>query len=327
MGHKVVLTDHVFPEASLVSEVKRLTGADLEVHHVKDEDRLIEITRDADAVLVEMALITRRVIENMTRCRLISRHGVGYDSLDVEAATDHGIMVCNVTDYCTQEVADHAMSLLLALARSLFRADQEVRSGGWDVYSACGSNRRIEGQTLGLVGLGHIGKAVARRAAAFGLKVAVYDPFIPAEAIEAIGARKSELNDLLREADYVSLHLPLSAATRHVISADKMALMKPSAYLINTSRGGLIDLVALAASLKEGRLAGAGLDVFEMEPPARDDPLLKMSNVITSPHAGFYSQGSLFDLHSRQAQQVAAVLEGRRPDNLLNPQVLEKRVK
>jgi D-3-phosphoglycerate dehydrogenase len=260
----------------------------------------------------------------MERCRLISRHGVGYDTLDVQAATDHGIMVCNVTDYCSQEVADHTMALLLALARSLFQADREVRSGGWDVYAACGANRRIEGQTLGLVGLGNIGKAVARRAAGFGLNLAVYDPFVPAEAIEALGGRKADLDALLQQADYISLHLPLSAATRHIINAEMLALMKPTAFLVNTSRGGLVDLAALRIALAEGRLAGAGLDVFEKEPPDRDDPLLQMPNVITSPHAGFYSEGSLFDLHSRQAQQVAAVLQGLRPANLLNPQVLEK---
>lgn len=325
MSFKVVLTDHVFPEDSLVSEVKRLTGLDLEVHHVKDEDRLIEITHDADAVLVEMAHITRRVVEKMERCRLIGRHGVGYDTLDVDAASDHGIMVCNVTDYCTSEVADQAIAMLLGLSRSLFRADQEVRSGGWDVYAACFTNRRLDGLTLGLIGLGNIGRAVAKRAQAFGIKVIAYDPYVSAEAIEAIGARKVELNDLLRQSDLVSLHLPLSAATHHTINAERLRLMKPSALIVNTSRGGLIDLAALTVALQEGQIAGAGLDVFEKEPPDRDDPLLKMPNVIVSPHSGFYSAQSMFDLHSRQAQQVAAALEGRRPDNLLNPAVLEKK--
>ncbi len=324
MGFKVVLTDHVFPEESLVTAVREHAGAELEVHQCRDEAGLIEITRDADAVLVEMAHITRRVIENMTRCRLIGRHGVGYDTLDVAAATDAGIPVCNVTDYCTSEVADQAMAMLLALARSLFPADREVRSGGWDVFAACGKNRRIEGQTLGIVGFGKIGQAVGRRGAGFGLNLLAYDPYVSAEASAAAGAKKTELDELLAASDMVSLHLPLSAATHHLINAERLALMKPTAFLVNTSRGGLVDMKALAVALGEGRLGGAGLDVFEQEPPARDDPLLKMPNVITAPHAGFYSQGSLVDLHVRQAKQVAAVLAGKRPDNLLNPAVLER---
>jgi D-3-phosphoglycerate dehydrogenase / 2-oxoglutarate reductase len=323
LSKKVVLTDHVFPVESLVSEVKAHTGVDLEVHHRHDEEGLIEITRDADAVLVETAHITRRVIENMTRCRLIGRHGVGYDTLDVDAATEAGICVCNVTDYCTCEVADHAMAMMLALARSLFAADLDVRSGGWDVFGACGRNRRIEGQTLGIVGFGKIGQAVARRARGFGLKLLGYDPYIPAEVMEAAGARKVELDDLLATSDLVSLHLPLSVATRHLMDAARLSLMKPTAFIVNTSRGGLVDLPALAVALREGRVAGAGLDVFEQEPPAQDDPLLSLPNVITSPHVGFYSVDSLLDLHTTQAKQVAAVLAGKRPDNLLNPAVLD----
>lgn len=323
MSYKVVLTDHVFPEESLVSQVRIQAGVNLEVHHVHDEERLMEITRDADAVLVEMAHITRRVVENMTRCRLISRHGVGYDTLDVDAATDAGIMACNVTDYSTSEVADHAMAMLLALARSLFAADREVRSGGWDVFAACGKNQRIDGQTLGIVGFGKIGQAVARRAAGFGLNLVGYDPYLPESAMKPLGARKAELDELLRTSDLVSLHVPLSAATHHLIDENRLRLMKPTAFLVNTSRGGLVDLAALTVALQKGRLAGAGLDVFEKEPPAKDDPLLSMPNVIVSPHAGFYSQGSLIDLHTRQAKQVAAVLAGQRPDNLLNPAVLE----
>ena len=322
MSHKVVLTDHVFPEESLVAQVRMQAGVDLEVHHIHDEDKLIEITRDADAVLVEMAHITRRVIEHMTRCRLISRHGVGYDTLDVDAATDAGIMVCNVTDYSTSEVADHAMSMLLALARSLFAADREVRSGGWDVFAACGKNKRIDGQTLGIVGLGKIGQAVAKRGAAFGLNLVGFDPYVTPDAMSALGVKKMELDELLAVSDLVSLHVPLSATTHHLINAERIAVMKPNAFLVNTSRGGLVDLAALTVALQEGRIAGAGLDVFEKEPPARDDPLLNLPNVILSPHAGFYSEGSLVDLHTRQAKQVAAVLAGKRPENLLNPSVL-----
>lgn len=322
MDRRVVLTDHVFPEESLISEVRVHTGADLGVFECLDEDVLIQITRDADAVHVERARITRRVVEAMVRCLVIVRHGVGYDTLDVKAATDAGILACNVTDYCTREVADHTMALLLALARSLVRADGEVRAGGWDVFRATGSTRRIEGQTLGLAGFGKIGQAVARRAAGFGLKLLAYDPYVGPKVVRAHGAAKVDLETLLRESDLVSLHLPLFEGTRHLLNDERIGLMKPTAFVVNTSRGPLIDERALARALAEGRLAGAGLDVFEKEPPAPDDPLLKLPNVIVSPHSAFYSEDSLFELHTRMAKQTAAVFQGRRPDNLLNPEVL-----
>ncbi len=325
MGYSVVLTDHVFPEASLIEEVRDQVGAQLEVHDCLDEDGLIEITRAADAVVVERAQITRRVVASMERCRIMVRHGVGYDTLDVDAATEAGICVCNVTDYCTQEVADHAVALLLALARSLFPLDAQVRAGGWDVFAGAGMNRRIEGQILGLVGFGKIGLAVARRAGGFGMEVVAYDPYVGADAMQAVGVRKVELEELLRISDMVSLHLPLLASTRHLLNADRIRLMKPTAFVVNTARGGLVDQKALAEALAEGRLAGAGLDTFEKEPPAADDPLLKLPNVIVSPHAAFYSTTSLRELHRRVARRIAQVLlEGRRPDNLLNPAVLER---
>lgn len=325
MSYKVVLTDHVFPEASLIEEILAKVGSQLEVHECLEEEGLIEITRDAEAVLVERARITRRVISNMERCRILVRHGVGFDTLDVEAATEAGICVCNVTDYCTQEVADHAMALLLALSRTLFLWDAEVRRGGWNVFTDGGKNRRIEGQVLGLVGFGKIGQAVARRAEGFGLQVVAYDPYIGAQAMEAVGVKKMELEELLRISDMVSLHLPLSAQTRHLINADRIRLMKSTAFLVNTARGGLVEQQALGEALVEGRLAGAGLDTFEQEPPAAEDLVRKLPNVILSPHAGFYSQGSLRELHVRMAEQVAQfLLRGERPNNLVNPAVLER---
>lgn len=325
MSFSVALTDHVFPEATLIEEVRRQVSAELAVNECLDEDGLIQITRQADAVIVERARITKRVVEAMERCRIMVRHGVGYDTLDVGAATEAGICVCNVTDYCTPEVADHTMALLLALARSLFPLDSYVRSGDWRIFQVAGGMRRIEGQTLGLVGFGKIGQAVAQRAKGFGMRVVAYDPYLSTEAVAAAGATKVELEELLKVSDAVSLHLPLSEETHHLLNADRLRLMKPTAFVVNTARGGLIDQEALADALAEGRLAGVGLDTFEKEPPAQDDPLLRLPNVIVSPHAAFYSQGSLRELHFRVARRIAQVLiEGRRPDNLLNPAVLER---
>lgn len=317
MGYKVVLTDHVFPEESLVSEVLAHVGAVLEVHETLVEDELCRITRDADAVLVERAHITARVVAGMERCRIIVRHGVGYDTLDVDAATEAGICVCNVTDYCTPEVADHAMAMLLALCRTLLPLDAEVRSGGWSVYAGGGKNRRIEGQTLGIVGFGKIGAALARRAAGFGLKLLGYDPYVGLDAMAAHGVKKVDLEELLRQSDMVSLHLPLSAQTRHILDAERIALMKPSAIVVNTSRGGLVDQRALYQALVEGRLAGAGLDVFEQEPPGIHK-LFKLDNAVVTNHMGWYSEEAMRDLQRKTAEEAVRVLSGQPLLNWLN---------
>ncbi len=326
MSHLVVLTDHVFPDADAVIEQRVLeaAGARLEIHECRDEEGLLEITRHADGLLVERAAITRRVIAGMERCQVMARYGVGYDCIDVEAATDAGIIVCNVPDYCVAEVADHTLALLLAQTRSLFQLDSEVRRGIWDVYSGGKTNQRIEGLVLGMIGSGRIGRAVAKRAVAFGFNILVYDPYVSAEGIKAFGGTKAELEDLLRSADFVTLHLPLSDATRHLLNAERIRLMKPTAYVVNSARGGLIDQKALTQALIEGRLAGAALDVLEKEPPEADDPLLKLPNVILTPHAAFYSPGSSRDLHRMAAEEVGRVLQGHRPHSIVNPSVLER---
>jgi D-3-phosphoglycerate dehydrogenase len=325
MSHLVVLTDHVFPDEDAVIEQRVLerAGARLEIHECRDEDRLLDIVRHADGLLVERAPINRRVIAGMERCLVIARYGVGYDCIDVPAATEAGIIVCNVPDYCIPEVADHTMALLLDLARSTIKLDAEVRRGVWDVYSGGKTNRRIEGQVLGMIGSGRIGRAVARRAIAFGLQVIVFDPYVDAETMKSFGARKVGLEELLKAADFVTLHVPLTDETRHLLNAERIRLLKPTAYLINTARGGLIDQKALTEALMEGRLAGAALDVLEQEPPAPDDPLLKLPNVILNPHAAFYSKGASDDLHRMAAEEVARVLQGQMPKAVVNPAVLK----
>lgn len=323
MEFLVALTDHVFPEATLVEQIRSQVATELQVNECLDEEGLVEITHLADAVIVERAKITAKVIDQMERCKIIVRHGVGYDTLDVDAATKAGICVCNVTDYCTQEVADHAMALLLALSRSLFSLDRCVRAGGWRIFDVAGGIRRIDGMVLGLIGYGKIGQAAANRAKSFGMKVLCFDPYVPSSVMDAAGVVKGDLEEVLGQSDAISLHLPLSEETHHLLNAERLRLMKPTAFVINTARGGLIDQKALVEALVEGRLAGAGLDTLEKEPPAATDPILQCPNVILSPHAAFYSQGSLRELHFRVARRVAQVLVERRcPDNLLNPAVL-----
>lgn len=326
MSYRIVLTDHVFPVADAVIEQRVLedAGCDLEIRECRDEEGLLEITRHADGLLVERAIITRRVIAGMEKCRVMARYGVGYDCIDVAAATDAGIIVCNVPDYCVPEVADHTVSLILALARSIFPLDAEVHRGVWDVYSGGKTNRRIEGQTLGMIGSGRIGRAVAKRVLGFGLEVLVYDPYLDAEAISSFGGRKAEMEEVLRSADFLTMHMPLSEATRHTLNAERLKLMRPTAYVVNTARGGLIDQKALYNALVEGRIAGAGLDVLEQEPPTAGDPMLNLPNVIITPHAAFYSKAASQDLHRMTAEAVAAVLQGKHPGSIVNPAVLSK---
>ena len=326
MTYRVVLTDHVFPDEDAVIEQKVLEGANaqLEIHECRDEEDLLKIVRYADGLLVERAPITKRVIGAMERCRVITRYGVGYDCIDIDAATEAGIPVCNVPNYCVPEVADHTLSMLLALARSTFRLDAEVRRGIWDVYSGGRTNQRLEGLILGMIGWGRIGRAVAKRAAAFGFDIAVYDPYVEAASVQGEGARKVTLEELLRTADFVTLHVPLSAATHHLLDAEKIGMLKPTAFVVNTARGSLIDQRALTRALEEGRIAGAGLDVLEQEPPSLDDPLLKLPNVIINSHAAFYSPGASSDLHRIAAEEVAIVLQGNRPRSLVNRTVLDR---
>ncbi len=326
MTYRVVLTDHVFPDEDAVIEQKVLEGANaqLEIHECRDEEDLLKIVRYADGLLVERAPITKRVIGAMERCRVITRYGVGYDCIDIDAATEAGIPVCNVPNYCVPEVADHTLSMLLALARSTFRLDAEVRRGIWDVYSGGRTNQRLEGLILGMIGWGRIGRAVAKRAAAFGFDIAVYDPYVEAASVQGEGARKVTLEELLRTADFVTLHVPLSAATHHLLDAEKIGMLKPTAFVVNTARGSLIDQRALTRALEEGRIAGAGLDVLEQEPPSLDDPLLKLPNVIINSHAAFYSPGASRDLHRMAAEEVAIVLQGNRPRSLVNRTVLDR---
>lgn len=319
-----VITDHDFEDLSAEREVLSPRAIALRAFQCKTEGEILEVAKEADALLVQYAPITESVLSRLERCRVIARYGVGVDSIDLAAATRHGVVVCNVRSYCATEVADQAMSLLLALARRTALMNEQVKSGIWDVYRDGLPIRRLGEQVLGIVGFGNIGRTVATRARAFGLKVLAYDPLLDPEAASALGASPVTLEELLRRSDFVSIHAPLAAETRHLIDAPQLALMKPSACLINTSRGGLVCEAALVKALKEGRIAGAGLDVLEKEPPDPANPLLQMKNVILTPHASFYSQESLRELHVKAATAVATVLVGKVPEDVVNTDVLAR---
>jgi len=317
---RVVITDLDQGTAEQERAIFSAHGIVLRVAQARTQDDVIRAAGDADALLVQYAPIDARVLDALPRVRVVGRYGVGYDMLDVPAATSRGVLVITVPDYCTDEVADHTLALLLACARHLVPAHQQVALGGWNATTVMPGVKRLADQTLGIVGLGRIGRAVARRAQGFGLRVLAHDPYIDDVQVRVLGAQPRALLALLADSDYVTLHAPLSATTHHLIGPDELAAMKPTAYLLNTSRGGLVDQPALVAALREGRLAGAALDVLEQEPPPADSPLRQLPNVVLTPHAAFYSDSAFQRLKTDVASQIATALRGELPRTPLNPE-------
>jgi D-3-phosphoglycerate dehydrogenase len=251
---------------------------------------------------------------------VVVRYGVGVDGIDLGAATDHGVPVVNVPDYGTDEVANHAVALLLALARKLVRLDRQTRSGGWDVFRV-GPVSRLAGQTVGLLGCGRIGSAVARKLGGFDVRLLGCDPYV---STFPPGVQPVAFERLLDEADYVSIHCPLTPATHRLFGEETLARMRPTAALINTARGGIVDTAALVDALQMGLLAGAGLDVLETEPLDPGHPLLRMEQVIVTPHAAWYSEEGRSDLKRRAAEEAVRVLRGERPRHCVNPEVFAR---
>ncbi len=318
--YRVVITD--CDHGSVEEEKDELggTGAELVLAQVRKEEDLIRVCKEADGLINQYALLTRRVFENLPKCKVAARYGVGVDSIDLKAATDLGIIVANVPDYCIDEVASHTVAMILTLARKTAFFDRKVKSGQWDFRQGMPVDR-IRGTILGLIGCGRIGFEVARRISAFGVKVLAYDPYIQkaAEGIEL-----TDLETILRRSNFISIHCPLNESTRHLIGEKEFQKMEKRPLLINTSRGPIVKEEALIQALKEERLSGAGLDVLETEPPEPGNPMLKMENVIFSPHVGFYSEESISELKRRTARNVSNVLRGRRPDSMVNRDVIGK---
>ena len=321
MSFIVAITDYVFPSLEPERKVLESLGVELRPAQSKSEEEIIALAQNADAVLNCYAKMTARVIEKLDRCKIIARYGIGVDNVDLAAASKAKILVTNVPDYCVDEVSDHALALLLALARRIATAHGAVTAGAWDVVSHTGI-RRLRGQTLGLLGFGKIAKALASKVQPLGMKVLVYDPYLDAELISRHRAEAVSLDRLLAEADAISIHVPLSSETRNIIGERELALMKSAAFLINTSRGGIVDEQALASALKEGQLGGAALDVLNVEPPPEDHPLREAPNLILTPHLAFYSRESVIELQTKAAEEVARALKGEPPRSPINREVL-----
>ena len=323
---KVVITDFGDPDHSPEAGVLHDSGLDINLVRLQTRvpEELIPHVVDADALIVQWATINRQVIEAMTRCKVISRYGIGVDMVDLQAAGEHGIVVANVPDFCIEEVSDSTIGFLFSLNRRVFILDRYVRSGGW------GSTRplpywppaRLCGQTLGIVGLGNIGRMVAQKAGCLGLRLLGYDPYIKPEQIADLGVELVGLDNLLQRSDYVTLHCPLVAETRGLIGAAQLALMKPTACLINMSRGPVVVQSAIYDALVNHKITAAALDVLEQEPPDPNDPLLQLDNVIINPHASSGSIEAASQLRHDTAQNVVDMLSGKLPRSIVNRKAL-----
>lgn len=321
----VVVTDHVFPHLEAEAALLAAAGHGLRfAGNIRTPEEVVAAAADADAILNCYAPIPAEVIRALDRCRIIARYGIGLDTIDIPEATARGILVSNVPDYCIDEVSDHALALILSLVRRVAILDRSVRAGGWDLAPARPIHR-LRGRTLGLVGFGRIARRLAEKTAPIGFRVVAFDPFVPDEAMRAAGAEPGDLQTVLATSDVVSVHAPLMPETRHLIGSAELAMMRAGAFLVNTSRGPLIDLDALRAFLDTGYLGGVALDVLETEPPDPDDVLLRHPDVIVTPHAGFYSEEATVEQQRKAAEQVIAALAGETPVYAVNGEAIAAR--
>ena len=325
-GLTVAVLDHPFANLDVERRVLGALGATVVDAQVTTEAECRAICRQADAVLVRRCPLPRVVIEAMERCTIICNYGAGYDNVDVDAATQRGIMVANTRDYGDEEVADHTLMLLLALARrlapqlnALCAVAEGSRPVAWS-HIPYVPVRRLSRQVLGIVGLGRIGQCLARKARGIGLRVIAADPLVPASVAAELGVAVLPLAEALAQADFVSIHTPLLPATRHLIGAAEFASMRPSAYLINCARGPIVDQQALLLALRAGQLAGAALDVLDEEPPSPEAlrEILALPMVLVTPHIAWYSEESVADRQRLAAETVAQALRGQRPASVVN---------
>jgi len=307
----IAITDSVFPSLDPAKKALALLDPEYRMASSAAAADILAVAHDADAILVTYAKLPGDLLRQLKNCKAIGRFGLGVDNIDLPAAKELGIAVNYVPDYCLREVSDHAMALLLALARKVPFANKLVQAGRWEVPPIV-PLRRLEGQVLGLIGFGNIPRALAPKAKAFGLQVVTYDPYVNQDALAATGVESVSFDDLLARSDFISVHAPLQPATRGLMNVKAFAKMKKGAYLINTARGPLVDEAALIAALDSGHLGGAALDVVAHEPLAKDSALLGRDNVILTPHTAFYSVEALEELQTKCASDVARVLSGEK---------------
>jgi D-3-phosphoglycerate dehydrogenase len=319
----VLISDYAWRTIDIERAVLAEIGAEIIVAPFGEDAELAALVPGADAILVNSRPLTRRAIAAAQKCVVIVRYGVGVDNIDLAAATEFGIAVANVPDYCMDEVSNQALALVLCGARNIMTYDKAVRSGVWGIKSGM-PLYRTQGLTLGIIGFGRIGRAVAPKAQGLGFKVIACDPYIAPQEMTERNVLPVDLDTLLASADFITLHVPLTAETKGLIGEATLHKMKRSAWLINTARGPVVDTAALYRALCQGRLAGAGLDVLPQEPPDIEDPLFTLPNVIFTPHSAFYSEGSLRELQAKAAQRAVEALSGHVPSTVVNTDVLAR---
>ena len=320
---KILITDYAWPSIEPERQVLAEIGAELIAAETGEEAELLTFAPMMDGILTCWQPVRAPVIAAAEKCQVIGRCGIGLDNIDVEAATEHGIVVTNVPAYCMDEVSDHAMGLLLACARKISRFNRATREGIWD-QNIGPAMYRLRGKTLGVVGFGRIAQSIVPKAKGFGLNVNICSPRTDSGLIRQHGAQKVSFPELLATSDFITIHAPLTPETRYMFSYAEFRAMKPTAYLINTARGGIVDTAALTAALRNAEIAGAGLDVLETEPPEENAELLTLENVVVTPHTAFISEESILDLEVAAATCVAQVLTGKLPESVVNPAVLER---
>jgi D-3-phosphoglycerate dehydrogenase len=319
---RVVLAEHGYRDVQIERGIIEAAGGELDDCHGQPIEQVLEACRDADAILVRRIQFTPERIAALRKCKTIVRYGVGVDNVDLPAATKAGIIVGHVPVYCQDEVSTQAIALLLGCIRTVVSTHDKLRAGGWDVH-ANEPVYRVAGKTLGIVGLGTLGQAVATKLQNWNLRLIATDPFVDPEIARRLNVQLIPFDSLLRESDYITLHVPLLPETTHLINAKTLSLMRKRAIVVNTSRGPVVDGSALVDALNSGHLASAALDVFEQEPPAVDSPLRKHPRLIISDHMAWYSEDSQMELQRKAALQASTVCIGRLPEAIANPEVLE----
>lgn len=320
---KAVITDHPFPSLDISREILSSKGIEISDLQTQDSDTIIANAKEADALLVGKARIDENILGSLQQCKLIVRFGTGYDNIDLKAATSNGIPVANVPDFCMDEVSDHAMALILAAGRQIIVGHNMAQNGQWrPMPYGMDTIYKMRDRVLGLFSYGRISKLVAKKAQVFGLQCMAFDPFVSEEIMSLTGVKKVDFKELLAQSDFISLHSPLTEKTANAFDLDAFRAMKPSAWIINTSRGGIIREKDLVQALDEKLIAGAALDVMDEEPPGTENPLLGRDNVIITPHMGWMSDKAPESMQRRGAEQAARVLSGEKPTNVVNPEVL-----
>lgn len=327
---KIVVTDYL--EKDMNWEASQLSGPDVQfdAYQLKHahEDTVIEHIREADIVVVDMMTLTTRMVDSLEKCRLLVRHGVGYDNIDVKRLTEMGIIFTNIPDYCIETVAEQALMLIFVAARKFAYQqkclERSIVKGAW-YYQGLYPIYSLDGKTLGIIGCGRIGSKLLQMMRGFDMEILVCDPYLTPERQAELGIKTVPLEDVMRKSDIITLHTLLNEETHHLIDEPQLKMMKPTAFIVNTARGGNINQDALVRACKENWIAGAATDVFEFrEPPESDDSLLNIENLTLSPHLGWYSEEARFRIREKMVDNIKRLIDGQLPNNIINPEVLEK---